>query len=71
MIVYVIKTDKNLYLTKTYSGVKWVKFLYQAKLYKTETNARKVMEEANSNNFSTLYGTELSIVKVTIEEEDD
>lgn len=71
MIVYVIKTDKNLYLTKTYSGVKWVKFLYQAKLYKNETNARKVMEEVKSNGCSVLYGTEFSIVKVAIDEADE
>lgn len=69
MIVYVIKTDKNLFLTKTYSGVKWVKFLYQAKLYKTETNARKVIEDIQP--ISPFWGTELSIVKVAIEEEDD
>ena len=70
MIVYVIKTDKNLYLTKTFSGVKWVKFLYQAKLYKNETNARKVMEDIQPKTIS-LYGTEMSIVKVSLEEVND
>lgn len=70
MIVYVIKTDKNLFLTKTFSGVKWVKFLYQAKLYKNETNARKVMEEVKPNT-SPFYGTEFSIVKVAIDEADE
>lgn len=69
MIVYVIKTDKNLYLTKTYSGVKWVKFLYQAKLYKHETNARKVIEDIQP--ISPFYGTEFSIVKVALEEVND
>lgn len=69
MIVYVIKTDKNLFLTKTFSGVKWVKFLYQAKLYKNETNARKVMEDIQP--ISPFYGTEFSIVKVSIEAVDD
>lgn len=70
MIVYVIMTVTKLFLKKTSSDVKWVKFLYQAKLYKTETNARKVMEEVQLKTIS-LYGTEMSIVKVVLAEEND
>lgn len=68
MKVYVIKNNKNLYLTKTWSGVKWVKFLYQAKLYKTETNATKAMEDLVEKSFR-VFRDDLSIVRVIIEED--
>lgn len=63
MKVYVIKNNKNLYLTKKWSGVNWVKFLYQAKLYKTETNATKAMEELLEKSLR-VFREDLSIVKL-------
>lgn len=64
MIEYVIMTNEKLFLTKIHSGVKWVKRPSQAKLYKTETNARKVMEEVQAK----VPDMKLSIVKVAIDE---
>lgn len=64
MIVYVIMTVTKLFLKKTSSDVKWVKFLREAKLYKTEANARKVMEEVQAN----VPDMKLSIVKVAIDD---
>lgn len=63
MIEYIIMTDKKLFLKKTNNGIKWVKWLSQAKLYKTETNARKVMEEVQTE----FPKIKLSIAKVAID----
>lgn len=64
MIEYIIMAEDKLFLTKTNSDVKWVKRLSQAKLYKTETNARKVMEELQAK----FPEMKLSIAKVAIDD---